>query len=224
MKNVMTTHDTAGDLWNLVGQIVQSKQYQRAKAAAQNQSHPSPEKLHEYWLDELDAEEARSIRTHLAYCSDCTDDMITIMRIEEDEEHEEERHAEPVESSGEPYHALVENIALEYWEPRYAGMELTAADMRPEPFQFQEGQITIKAFWEGARGDKPAYIWIGWEVRVQPPFHLRLRFIAPETGEILYEANLGQTTKDSESFSADELRFDPTTTRFGIVAFTESPR
>lgn len=118
---------------------------------------------------------------------------------------------------------LVEQIALEFWEPRYAGRELVAADMARQEHEFQEGQIKINTHWEGARDDKPAYIWVGWEVYVQPPYHLHLRFIVPETGHILYEVNLGQTERNSESFKADELHFDPTTTRFGIIAFTETP-
>ena len=226
MKNIVKIDKAKHELWYMTGQIVKSEAYRTAKTATQNMPHPSADQLYAYLLDELDIEEARSIRTHLAYCSDCTDDMIAIMRIEDEEEQGENLSeiSSAVELRSEYHYVLVENAAMEYWEPRYAGMELTAADMRPEPFQFQDGQITIKAFWEGARGDKPAYIWVGWEVRVQPPFHLHLRFIAPETGEILYEANLGQTTKDSESFSADEVHFDPTTSRFGIVAFTESPQ
>ena len=219
-------------LWGQIEQDVRTEAYQTflQQMRARNMPCPTTDMLYDYVLDILETDETQIVQDHLTYCGKCADDVLRIIRIEEEIESEEQAHDniprpfEPLKPASKFHETLLQSVANEYWEPRYAGMEVTAADMRPEPFQFQEGQITIKAFWEGARGDKPAYIWIGWEVRVQPPFHLRLRFIAPETGEILYEANLGQTTKDSESFSADELRFDPTMTRFGIVAFTESPQ
>lgn len=223
MKNIITTHEATGELWNLVGQIAESKQYQRAKTDAQRQTHPSPEKLYEYLLDELAIEEARSIRTHLAYCSDCTDDMAVIMRIEDDEEHEEEYHAEPVKFSGELHHALLENVADEYWEPRYAGKKLSAHDMPKQEYVFQNGQITIKIDWKGTHDDKTAYIWIAWDVKIPAPFHLHIQFIKPETREILYAENLGQTEQNHRRFKEEVLGFDPTTTRFAVVAFTEKP-
>lgn len=220
MKNVITMHEAAEALWNRAGQIVQSKAYQHAKKVEQEQPHPSPEMLYDFVLDDLDVEAAHQVRMHLTYCPDCANEVLAIMRIEEDAAQEDKPLAIPLESINAP---ISESIALEYWEPRYAGMELVAADMARQEHKFQEGQIKINTYWEGARDDKPAYIWVGWEVHVQPPYHLHLRFIVPETGHILYEVNLGQTERNSESFKADELHFDPTTTRFGIVAFTETP-
>ena len=183
--------------------------------------------LFDYVCHDLPEAQIQNVTKHFAQCLKC---RLTVLKMQADRtawNDKLDRAFEKISNNAEQKKTpiiVIENIVMEYWEPKYAGMELTAADMRPEPFQFQEGQITIKAFWEGAHGDKPAYIWVEWDVRVQPPFHLHLRFIAPETGTILYEVDLGQTTKDSESFNADELHFDPTTTRFGIVAFTESPQ
>ena len=214
----MTTHNTAGELWNLVGQIAQSTQYQRAKAATQ-QPHPSPDMLYAYALDELDIEEARSIRTHLAYCSDCTDDMIAIMRIEDDEEHEEEDHAQPVKLGGEYHHALLENVADKYWEPRYAGQLATSADIPPQDHAFvlQDGQIDVFCSWEGATQDAPALIRLSWIAHLAAPGEILVRFVEPETNRIRHEDSLGSNLDGERSFTQAQIGFDPAQERWALA-------
>ena len=229
MKNSMRANVPHDNLWTMLGQLVQSEQYQSAKTAMQKMPHPSPEMLYDYVLDGLSREDAQKIRTHLVYCAECADEVTAIVRIEtEAQQEEEERNEvdmpmtfEPLKPILEFREPLLQNLALEFWEPRYAGMELTGADMPKQTCQFQEGQIKISTYWEGERGGKLAYIWIAWEVSVPKPYHLIIKFFQPETEKLLYEINLGTTQQGEETFTSDDLHFDPTMIRWAMAAFTK---
>ena len=214
MKNVIAIKKPPHDLWGIVGRMTQAEQYQRAKTDEQRKTHPAPEMLYDFVLDDLDIEAARQVRTHLTYCPDCANDVIAIMRLEDDEEHEEE----PSQN------ALLENLAMEYWEPRYAGMLVTAADIPKQEHWFDDQRIKVTTVWERARGAEPAYIWVKWEITVETAVTFHLCFVNPETRERLYEVNLGPRKAGEEVFASDELQFEPAATRWALTAWTEEIR
>lgn len=215
-------------LCELIERDVRSDSYQVLfqQECRHKMPHPSANMLYNYVLDMLEANESQIVQNHLTFCGQCADEVLRMIRIEEEIEFEEQSHDKtpnPFELrklDGVYQEALMQNIATEYWEPRYAGMELVSADMKKQTREFQEGQIKISTYWEGARGGKSAYIWLAWTVSVPQPYHLIIKFFQPETGCLLYEINLGETKQGEETFTSDDLHFDPTAIRWAITADT----
>jgi len=104
------------------------------------------------------------------------------------------------------------------WEPQWAGVPVTCSDIPPQtqPFITDDGDIQITCHWRSQYNKKPAYIQISWEANITDKGELYARFVNPDTHEILSEVCLGKNLKGEEIFTAEDLGFDPSATKWGI--------
>ena len=173
--------------------------------------HPSGERLYDYALGGLDADEETEIQRHLTRCSACVRELGAILKFEQSLE---EPDAQP---------SLVERAILwisELWTPRWAGEVVTAADIPAQSHRFEMetggGEMTITCFWRGEGDYEPAYLNISWRADVLIAGDFRVRFVSPETQEILADLPLGMQLRGEKTFTPHELGFDPSCQRWGF--------
>ena len=173
--------------------------------------HPSGERLYNYALGGLDADEETEIQRHLARCSACVQALGAILKFEQ--------------SLGEPdaQPSLAERAILwisEFWMPRWAGELVTAADIPAQNHRFEMatggGEMTISCFWRGEGEREPAYLHIEWRADMVIAGEFRIRFVSPETQETLAELPLGTRLRGEKTFTPSELGFDPACQRWGF--------
>lgn len=221
---------------SFVKQDVRSDEYQTMQRRIAAGPHPTDEMLYDYVLGWLDPEKAAVIKEHLTYCNRCDKEAECIRAIEQHADEKlhsfantpaEESELQIFELPDTPIPIKDEAYALlanEYKEPFYAGQELSASDLPKQRFSFEEGKIETEIYWEGKRGETPAYIWLSWKVSMPRPCRLHIQFISPETHSVLYKQTIAGIVPNEQydaTFKADKLGFDPSTTRFAFHVFTE---
>ncbi len=103
------------------------------------------------------------------------------------------------------------NWITQLWEPEWAGQEVTAADIseQEEVFTVEGGQITIRCYWEREQDRQPAYLRLAWDADLASEKNLWIRFVNPETQTIRFNLCLRTIYLGEETFTSDELGFDP---------------
>ncbi len=209
-------------------QAIDTDEYLRRKAAVRKAPHPAGETLYEYVLGWLDLPTARAIREHLVFCETCMNEVARIMRIEHQlaDKHEKIQKASPSDilSGGAFKEVLPEELATEYWEPQWAGQQVTAADIpRQEHWFFlEDGKLHIRCHWGAQEGPEPAYIWFAWKADLNREHVLYARFADPATQTIRCDIKLGGHFTGEEIFTPHELGFDPSSDRWALaIVFKE---
>ncbi|MEZ4527119.1 MAG: hypothetical protein R2941_14470 [Desulfobacterales bacterium] len=102
------------------------------------------------------------------------------------------------------------------WEPQWAGVAVTAADIPEQHHEFvmREGNIDISCSWQGAYGNSPAYIQISWTASLMTDCELWLRFVNPLTHDLFSEILLGAEPEGGKIITGDRLGFDPSKDRW----------
>jgi hypothetical protein len=165
-------------------------------------------------LDKLDGEASNAIEEHLAFCGNCADELLHIMRMEAALDTEAEQQA-----NGLGQQAMLQAPALSYWEPYGIGLESTAAETpkQTQLFSTSEGTVELTCDWGSPQGSDPAYIWVAWEAAISQDRILELRIVDPETGKLRYKTCLGSASAGEEIFSSHELSFDPSRERWAVA-------
>ena len=230
-----------GDFLTLLAQEARSDNYQEAIRNIEQGPHPTDEMLYDYVWGELDRQEARIIRIHIAFCEICAEEVLRLRLVEEELEEKvldwmsgegaviippsRELHPPAPPSRGDypplplPGGELFEGIATEYWEPQWTGQRATAADIPEQAhvFRREDGDIEVSCFWRSQYRKKPAYISISWKANVTTRNEIRARFINSETWEHLAEVDLGTHLMGEEVFTSDDLGFDPSSERWAMA-------
>ncbi len=104
------------------------------------------------------------------------------------------------------------------WEPLWAGAPLTALDMsaRDHVFVMEDGEIRATCRWTGECDREPAFIQLSWQAALYSEGTLWVCFVDPDEGETLHEARLGEDAAGEDTFTSDELGFDPSARKWGL--------
>ena len=213
-------------------QEAQSEKFRRLRENASKTPHPTREKLYDYALGWMDQAEVRQVREHIAFCGDCAHEVLRILRIEDELEQDALEWADraPV-SSQEPKAAfslptskkssIIDSLVRwisPLWEPQWAGQLVTAADIPKQTHAFisENGDIKISCYWKGQYHDQPAYIQIAWKANLTTESEIWIRFTDPATRVIRSEICLGTGLVGEESFTSDDLGFDPSNEKWAI--------
>lgn len=211
-----------------------SDDYQKSRRNVEQGLHPTDEMLYKYVWEELDKQDVRIIKAHIAFCGSCAEEVLRLRLVEEkleervlswvDEEEESVTLPYPRPRGDYPPlplqgGELFEGIATEYWEPQWMGQYATAADIprQEHVFKRDDGDIMISCFWRGKYRKKPAYISISWEADVTTRNEFCARFVNPETHEQIAEVCLGTCLAGEEIFTSEELGFDPSCERWAMA-------
>jgi len=113
--------------------------------------------------------------------------------------------------------AAAKQIFGSVWIPEGAGQILTAADISAQEKTFMGGIIRIICDFGGEDGDDPAYIWLSWNVKETPEnSELRICLVNADTEEIYFKILPGNLKHGEQTFTSDEIGFDPTKTRWAV--------
>ena len=226
-KDTTSQTEPTGDeeFWSQLQQETQSQAYRQLLENATESPHPTAELLYQYVVDQLDENTTEYVEEHLALCGICANEVLSIMRLENElsEDALADRES-PLTSSSLPYEVLpsertlVDGVAIEFWEPEWAGQFATAADIpqQEHTFSMKEGEIKVVCDWGGQHGSDPPYIWLSWEAHISTERILYARFVNPVTREIRHEACLGSDLIGEETFSSHDLGFDPCRERWSV--------
>jgi hypothetical protein len=221
-------------------QEAQSEKYCRLRENAGKTPHPPGEKLYDYVLGWLDEQETKQVREHIALCGDCAHETLRILQIEAELEQDSLEWADsnPVSSQERKVvfassqrkeqslptakrSSITDNLVRwisPLWEPQWAGQLVTAADIPKQAHSFtsEDGDIKLSCYWKGQYQDEPAYIQITWKARFTAENEIRIRFTDPVTQAIHSEVCLGTGLVGEETFTSDDLGFDPSYARWAI--------
>ncbi len=202
------------DFLAFIEQQVRSDGYRRGKARARQTPHPAGDTLYEYVLDLLDESEAQDIREHLAACGECTREALSLMQDEEELNQIAEDWANTA-----PLKDRLKILVSELWTPRFVLQPATAAPESGEEqtFKIGDSDITISCSVRGAYRQKPAHITIKWDANLVVRSEIRVRFLKPDTQEILKEVCLGTEQKNEKTFTSQDLGFDPSQKEWAIT-------
>lgn len=228
-------------------QEAQSEAYCQLQDHAKKRLHPAAEQLYDYVSGWLDQQEAKEVREHIALCGDCAQEVMKIMRIEDEMEQDAldwadippSREKSPAQAPLHPgvrtanetcavHKDSLTGVVVKWlsplWEPQWAGQLVTASDIPKQVHTFtsEDGDIRISCYWQGEYKDEPAYIQLSWKSEIIPESELWVRFVYPETQAIRHEVCLGTVLTGEETFTSDDLGFDPSDERWAIsVALAE---
>lgn len=232
-----TAGHNADTFLSLLTQEAQSEQYRQSCDRVGKTPHPAGETLYNYVLGWLEEAEARHIRVHLACCGACAREAMRLMRVED------ELMQETLEAAEEPYvslqkqgrtqpasplHSISEHLVRwvsELWEPQWAGQLVTATDIPEQTYLFtsEHGDINVFCDWRAEYGDEPAHIHIAWRADLLMERTIWLRFVFPETKVTCHEACLGTRAVGEETFTSQDLGFDPSAQKWALsVILTEN--
>jgi len=220
-----------GNFLSFLGEAARSDEYRRLKEtqAKARKVHPAREMLYDYVLGWLNEADTVKVRKHISFCGDCADEVLRITRIEDDLEEDsvkwvsEDPEPEPAEEDKKV--AAISKIAAnliiwtsKLWEPKWAGQLVTASDIpeQEKTFISDEGQIILRCHWKAAYKNTPAYLWVSWKADIAADGYLWLRFVNPETHNMLSEIPLGNSLEGKKIFTSDKLRFDPSTEKWSV--------
>jgi hypothetical protein len=232
---------------SLLTEGAQSERYRQYCDHVDKTAHPTGEALYNYVLDWLEEAEARTIRAHIACCGTCAREAMRLMRLEDellqetlesaeisyapsDSQVESEILASPEQTRTQPAtplrqigERLVDWIS-ELWEPQWAGQLVTATDIPEQTHLFtsEHGDINVSCYWRTQYRDEPAHIHIAWKADLLMERRIWLRFLHPETRATCHEVCLGTRTVGEETFTSQDLGFDPSAQRWALsVILTE---
>jgi hypothetical protein len=194
--------------------------------------------LYNYVLGWLEEAEARQIRSHLAWCGACAREALHLMQLDEElvqetlesaktpdtlamlqmgTERTPQTRTQPV-SALRSIHDYLVRWTSELWEPQWAGQLVTAADVAEQShvFRSEHGDITMSCYWQRQHGDEPAHIHIFWKADLFIEMTIWLRFFHPETRASYHDVCLGTRTVGEETFTSQELDFDPSAQRWAL--------
>ncbi len=108
------------------------------------------------------------------------------------------------------------------WEPQWAGQPVTAQDIPAQHYSFplEDGNIEISCAWEDAYQSRPAFIKLSWKAQIPEHRSFWLRIINPDSQEIRYEECLGNHPSGEETFTRDELGFNPAHESWAVSIYT----
>lgn len=224
-------------------QETQSEDFRQLRESASKTPHPSGEKLYDYALGWLNDSEAAQIREHIASCGDCAHEVLSILRIEEELEQDSLEWADSVPTSSQERkiafaasqerkvafaslltskkRSIIGNLVRwvsPLWEPQWAGQLVTATDIPKQAHSFtsKDGDINISCYWKGQYHDQPAYIQIAWKANLTMESKIWIRFTDPTTQATRSEVCLGTSLVGEETFTSDDLGFDPSSEKWAI--------
>jgi hypothetical protein len=166
------------------------------------------------WLEEDDEDR---VQEHIADCAVCVRELLHIMRLE--------REIPSVKPGWEVWVKNVISIpshliswVSELWQPQWAGVSVSAADIPEEKktFNVKDGEIEISCLWRAQHETNPAYIQITWAANFVADHELWALFFKPDTKEVLVEVPLGTYLEGGKSITSETLGFDPSTEKWAI--------
>ena len=208
-------------------QELKSEEYQKLQEQTRKGMHPTSDILYDYVTGDIDEQDAEIVRRHLLFCEICTDEMARLIRIDRYVEEELEQWAEQAAPDSPPekveippfmpllplFPNLPGVIATEFWQPR---LEETAAATREKEhiFAVGDGEITLLCYWQGEYRDKPPFIRISWKANISVRSEIWVQFA---TQEAQPEFCLGTDVSGEETFTHQDLGFDPSTEPWGVA-------
>lgn len=112
------------------------------------------------------------------------------------------------------------------WEPQWAGVRATAADIpeQTQAFSTESGEIKLFIYWCPKYRDQLPYVRIKWEKSFLSSDELWVRFVNPETGGLRSELPLGTFQEGEIFFTSEELGFDPSTEKWALAIAMIEPK
>lgn len=113
------------------------------------------------------------------------------------------------------------------WEPEGAGMPLAATPSsvtQEHQFETESGVINVTCAWGGATETEPAFIWMAWDAHIAPESEFQIRLINPDTRATRYEVRPGRIFKGDQTFTQDEIGFDPLSEKWALSIVAEEKK
>ncbi len=202
---------------NALKQEIRDGRQPRTKQTSVTPPHPTWETLVEYAACRLPEHDAGRIRKHLVHCMVCARKALRAVGTTPS-------HAVDVSNWEEWVKGVVSfpseavRWVSELWQPRWAGVAVSAADIpkQNQTFTLKDGQIDISCLWRPQEGNYSAYIEVSWIANLSAERELLALFFDPETRQMLAEIPLGTYLQGGKSISTETLGFDPSNTPWGM--------
>ena len=229
MKKQHTTLKDAArqeaDFLSFVAQKASAAAFQAQRQRTEKGPHPTKEMLLDYVWDTLDSGKRSILRTHLSgcsYCSHLVTRLGTIRREAGEALGSWSNETQGFTASVPALDGVLDETALEYWEPVGAGEALVAASSVTQEHEFhtKAGLVKVVCAWGQEAGDEPAYIWLSWDADFQQDTSFVIRLLDPETREMCYEIQPGAIRKGNQTFTQETLGFNPVGRKWAISVAT----
>jgi hypothetical protein len=115
------------------------------------------------------------------------------------------------------------NVIPLFWEPEGAGMPLAAAPSsvtQEHQFETESGIINVTCAWGGETDTEPAFIWMAWDAHIAEESEFQIRLINPDTRATRYEIRPGRIFKGDQTFTKEEIGFDPLSEKWALSIVT----
>jgi len=74
----------------------------------------------------------------------------------------------------------------------------------------------VRCLWRSRHNETPADVRISWSANLPTPSELWVRFMRPDAATLLREVRLGMDLVGRETFTTDDLGFDPSTEKWAL--------
>ncbi|MDM8542665.1 hypothetical protein QUF90_16445 [Desulfococcaceae bacterium HSG9] len=128
-------------------------------------------------------------------------------------------HPEPTA----PEKPNLSNVIELFWEPVGAGMRLAAAPSsvtQDHQFETEAGVINVTCAWGGKTDTEPAFIWMAWDAHIAEESEFQIRLINPDTRATRYEIRPGRIYKGDQTFTEEEIGFNPQSEKWALSIVT----
>jgi hypothetical protein len=209
----------------LIEQKIRSKEYRRVSETVKKPLHPTREMLYDYVLGWLEEDDEEQVQEHIADCARCTREVLHIIRLEREISSGREEDWETWVKRVISLPAQLVSWVSELWQPQWAGVPASAADIPEEKktFNIKDGEIEISCLWRSQQETTPAYIQITWVANLVADRELWVVFFDPETKEMLAEIPLGAYLEGGKNITSESLGFDPSREKWAISILLKKP-
>lgn len=215
IENLLQSTD---NFLTLIEQEVHSKKYRKVSETVKKPLHPMRETLYDYVLGWLEEDDEDRVQEHLADCARCAREVLRIMRLEREIPSGMKVDWEAWVKQVISLPAQLVSWVSELWQPQWAGVPVSAADISEEKktFSIKDGEIEISCLWRSQHETTPAYIQITWAANFVTDRELWTVFFNPDTKEVLAEILLGTHPEGGKSITSETLGFDPSNEKWAI--------
>jgi hypothetical protein len=223
MKGKYSTHNTDNSeshhtLFAAIKRDVQTERYHKLLTKTEKGAHPTREQLYQCGIGQITGPAAVHVRTHVAFCRRCAQEVTAVMRSEEETGQElllpenDDPAFVALPAPAPPRPLLSEIPERIEWLIEDTGQALTASThhaSQTHEFEIQGGKVEMTCTWGEEDGDR-VFVRLDWDVEQAHNMTFEIQLINPLTQKILHTIS-SETIKnaDGKRLYADLLGLNP---------------